>query len=123
VILSLGAVEKVKLYKARLRGARSFVTWKCRSRHVSLLPLWTLDSAIVTYLKRLRDRKISIIAMFHHRTPEAELDLPIGGQRFKLEMTPNTGSIAKDIVRRNGASAGFGGGRGTGIEPSPRRPE
>jgi hypothetical protein len=41
--------------------------------------LWTLDSAIVTYLKRLRDRKISRVATFHHRTPEAELDLPIGG--------------------------------------------
>jgi hypothetical protein len=92
VISSFGALENVKLYKARLRRARSFVTWKCRSRNVfapvALASLWTLDSAIVTYLKRLRDRKISIIATFHHGTPEAELDLPIGGQRSKIGNDP-----------------------------------
>jgi hypothetical protein len=48
--------------------------------------------------------------------------LAVGGAEFKLEMAADTGLIAKVIARRKLRIGRCGGGRGTGVEPSPRRP-
>ena len=47
----------------------------------------------------------------------------IGGPEFKSEMAANTGLIANNLVQRIEGWGQAGGGRGTGLESSPRSPE
>jgi hypothetical protein len=52
-----------------------------------------------------------------------ERTLPIRSPDLQSEMTAYIGLIAINPVQRTADCGQSGGGRGTGIEPSPRNPE